>query len=312
LETRNLGKSGLAVSVVGLGCNNFGARLDQDATARVVHAALDHGITLFDTADIYGNRGQSEVMLGVALGPRRKDIVLATKSGKPMDDARTLMGNSRRYIVSAVEASLRRLRTAWIDLHQLHDPDPKTPIEETLRALDDLIRAGKIRYIGISNFAAWQVAEAEWAARALGTSAFISSQDEYSLLARHHEKELFPVLQKYGIGLLPYFPLASGALTGKYHRGVPPPEGTRLHSPTPFAAKFRSDEMFGKADALEAFARSRGHTLLELAFSWLADRPMVASVIAGATKPEQVAANAKAIAWKLTDEDRAEVDRLTL
>jgi aryl-alcohol dehydrogenase-like predicted oxidoreductase len=312
LEIRNLGKSGLGVSAVGLGCNNFGGRLDQDATSKVVHAALDHGITLFDTADIYGNRGQSEVTLGVALGARRKDIVLATKSGKPMDDAHTLMGNSRRYMISAVEASLKRLKTDWIDLHQLHDPDPKTPIEETLRALDDLIRAGKIRYIGISNFAAWEVAEAEWAARALGTNAFISSQDEYSMLVRDNEKSLFPLLEKYEIGLLPYFPLASGALTGKYKLGVPPPAGTRLHTPTPFSSKFKNDETFRKADALEAFAKSRGHTLLELAFSWLADRPMVASVIAGATKPEQIAANAKAINWELTDEDREEVDRLTL
>ena len=312
MELRNLGMSGLAVSAVGLGCNNFGGKLDQAGTSKVVHAALDHGINFFDTADIYGGRGKSEIMLGEALGPRRKDIVLATKSGKPMDDANVMMGNSRRYIIAAVEDSLKRMKTDWIDLHQLHDPDPKTPIEETMRALEDLIRAGKIRYIGCSNFAAWQVVEADWAARALGTSAFISSQDEYSLLVRNHEKVLFPVLEKYRIGLLPYFPLASGALTGKYHKGVAPAAGNRLHSPTPFAAKFKSDEVFGKADALEAFAKSRGHTLLELAFSWLADRPMVASVIAGATKPEQIEANAKAINWKLTDKDRAEVDRLTL
>jgi aryl-alcohol dehydrogenase-like predicted oxidoreductase len=229
-----------------------------------------------------------------------------------MDDSHLKMGNSRRYIITAVEDSLKRLKTDWIDLHQLHDPDPKTPIEETLRALDDLIRAGKIRYIGCSNFAAWQIVEADWAARALGTHAFISSQDEYSLLVRDHEKVLFPVLEKYRIGLLPYFPLASGALTGKYHKGKAPAADTRLHNPSPFAAKFKTDDMFGKADALEAFAKSRGHTLLELAFSWLADRPMVASVIAGATKPEQVEANVKAINWKLTPEDRAEVDRLTL
>ena len=312
MEIRNLGRSGLAVSAVGLGCNNFGATLDLEATRKVVHTALDRGITLFDTADIYGNRGKSEVMLGAALGARRKDIVLATKSGKPMDDARTLMGNSRRYIMSAVEASLKRLKTDWIDLHQLHDPDPKTPIEETLRALDDLIRQGKIRYVGCSNFAALEVVEANWAARAINTNPFTSAQDEYSLLARHHEKALFPVLEKYRIGLLPYFPLASGMLTGKYRRGEPAPKGKRLASPPPFAVRFKSEENYARAEALRAFAESRGHTLLELAFSWLAERPMVASVIAGATKPEQVEANVKAIAWKLTDEDRAEVDRLTL
>jgi aryl-alcohol dehydrogenase-like predicted oxidoreductase len=222
MEFRNLGRSGLRVSLVGLGCNNFGARIDLDATRKVVHRALDVGITLFDTADSYGNRGGSETMLGDALGDRRKDIVLATKFSQPMDDAQTLKGASRRYIMSAVEASLRRLKTDWIDLYQQHLPDPLTPSEETLRALEDLTRQGKVRYIGCSNMAAWQVTEAVWTSRLHDLNAFASAQDDYSL-ARDGERELLPALTAHGLGLLPFF-LAGGLLTGKYKRGQPLPE----------------------------------------------------------------------------------------
>ncbi|MEI9984831.1 MAG: aldo/keto reductase [Aliidongia sp.] len=224
---RNLGKSGLRVSLVGLGCNNFGMKLDVEGTRKVVHKALDVGITLFDTADIYGNAGGSETCLGQVLGDRRKDIVLATKFANPMGEGEMKKGASRRYIVSAVEASLKRLRTDWIDLYQQHVPDPLTPIDETLRALEDLVRSGKVRYIGCSNFKAWQVVEAQWTARSAGLSGFVSCQDEYSLLVRDIEKELLPAAEAYGLGLLPYFPLASGLLTGKYRRNQALPEGAR-------------------------------------------------------------------------------------
>ena len=228
MKRRNLGKSGLRVSLVGLGCNNFGGRIDLEASRRVVHKALDLGITLFDTADSYGNLGGSETILGQVLGERRKDIVLATKFGQAMDPAGNLKGASRRYILSAVEASLRRLQTDWIDLYQLHIPDPLTPLEETMRALDDLVHQGKVRYIGCSNLPAWQVVEAQWISRELGIQAFASCQDEYSLLVRNIEKELLPAMQAHGLGLLPYFPLASGMLTGKYKRNAPVPEGSRF------------------------------------------------------------------------------------
>ena len=311
MEQRNLGPSGLQVSVVGLGCNNFGGRLDLEASRAVVHKALDLGITFFDTADIYGDQGGSEKVLGEILGPRRKDIVLATKFGMPMDRDRGLMGASRRYIMSAVEASLRRLKTDWIDLYQLHEPDPRTPIEETLRALDDLVRQGKVRYIGCSNLPAWQVADALWTSRYHNLTSFISCQDEYSLVVRDHEKQLIPAIKHYGLGLLPYFPLACGLLTGKYKRGEAPPPGTRLASMSRWADKYLTDENFTIVERLTEFAQSRGHTLLELAFSWLASQPVVASVIAGATRPEQVEQNVKAASWKLTAEELAEIDRLS-
>ena len=310
MEFRNLGRSGLRVSVVGLGCNNFGGRLDVEATRRVVHTAIDAGITLFDTADIYGNRGGSESQLGEVLGPRRKDIVLATKFGMAMDDVDVLKGGSRRYIMAAVEASLKRLKTDWIDLYQLHRPDPLTPIEETLRALDDLIRAGKLRYIGCSNLPGWQVVEAHFTARELGINGFASVQDEYSLVERGIERELVPAAQRYGFGLLPFFPLASGLLTGKYARGEAAPTGTRFAEQR-YADRYFSDRNWDIVEGLRGFAEARGHSLLELAFSWLAARPLVASVIAGATRPEQVEANIKAAGWRLTPEELAEIDRIT-
>ena len=311
MELRNLGHSGLRVSAVGLGCNNFGGRIGLEESRAVVHAALDAGITLFDTADAYGERGGSETALGEILGPRRKDIVLATKFALPMDDAETQKGASRRYIVAAVEASLRRLRTDWIDLYQQHRPDPLTPIEETLRALDDLTRAGKIRYAGCSNLPAWQVVEAAWTARHLNLSGFVSCQDEFSLLVRGAEADLMPAMRGYGLGLLPYFPLASGLLTGKYQRNQPMPADARLTKTQRLADRYLTEANWTAAERLGDFAEARGHTLLELAFSWLLSRPPVSSVIAGATKPEQINANVAAGGWVLTAEELAEVDRIT-
>ena len=311
MELRNLGRSGLRVSAIGLGCNNFGGRIGLEASRAVVHAALDAGITLFDTADAYGDRGGSETALGEILGPRRKDIVLASKFALPMDDAETLKGASRRYIVGAVEASLRRLRTDWIDLYQQHRPDPLTPIEETLRALEDLTRAGKIRYAGCSNLPAWQVVEAAWTARYLHMPGFVSCQDELSLLVRGNEAELMPAMRAYGLGLLPYFPLASGLLTGKYRRNQPMPEGARLTGTQRLADRYLTDANWTAAERLGDFAEARGHTLLELAFSWLLAQAPVSSVIAGATKPEQVSANVAAGGWVLTAEELAELDGIT-
>lgn len=311
MELRNLGHSGLRVSTIGLGCNNFGGRIDQAATRRVVHKALDCGITLFDTADVYGERGGSETSLGRVLGERRKDIVLATKFAMPMDDSGTRKGASRRYILAAVEASLKRLATDWIDLYQLHEPDPLTPIEETLRALDDLVRSGKVRYVGCSNLPAWQVAEADGTARRLGLTAFISCQDEYSLVVRGIEAELIPAIEHFGLGLLPYFPLASGLLTGKYQRAAALPAGTRLAKTERLQRRFLTDANWPRAEKLAEFAAGRGHSLLELAFSWLLARPAIASVIAGATSPEQIEQNVKAGGWHLAPEDLAEIDRLS-
>ncbi len=308
---RKLGKSGLQVSVVGLGCNNFGMKIDLEASRKVVDQALELGITLFDTADIYGNRGSSETFLGQILGARRKAIVLATKFGMQMDRAGVLKGGSRRYIMAAVEDSLTRLKTDWIDLYQIHTPDPLTPIEETLRTLDDLVRAGKVRYIGCSNLPAWQVVEAQWTARQLGLNAFVSCQDEYSLLVRGPDRDLIPAMESYGLGLLPFFPLASGLLTGKYRRDSAPPAGTRLAMMEPLAKRYMSDANWPIVEQLEQFASERGHTILELAFSWLAARPTVASVIAGATAPEQVAQNVKAVGWSLTAEELTAIDRIT-
>jgi aryl-alcohol dehydrogenase-like predicted oxidoreductase len=308
MKRRNLGKSGLRVSLVGLGCNNFGGRIDLEASRRVVHKALDLGITLFDTADSYGNLGGSETILGQVLGERRKDIVLATKFGQAMDPAGNLKGASRRYILSAVEASLRRLQTDWIDLYQLHIPDPLTPLEETMRALDDLVHQGKVRYIGCSNLPAWQVVEAQWISRELGIQAFASCQDEYSLLVRNIEKELLPAMQAHGLGLLPYFPLASGMLTGKYKRNAPVPEGSRFAAWKALGERYANEANFDIVERLEKFSQQRGHSLLELAFSWLTAHPAVSSVIAGATRPEQVEQNAKAADWTLTPEDLAEID----
>jgi len=304
---RNLGRSGLRVSLVGLGCNNFGQRMDLESSRAVIHKALDCGITLFDTADVYGGRGGSETVLGQVLGDRRKDIVLASKFGMPMDDGEK-KGASRRYIMAAVEASLKRLKTDWIDLYQQHRHDPLTPIDETLRALDDLVSQGKVRYIGNSNFTAAQTVEAQLTARQLNLATFASCQDEYSLLKRDLDKENIGVMERYGLGLLPYFPLASGLLTGKHKRGAAA-AGTRLA--TPMFSNFLNDRNFDIVEKLEGFVKARGHSMVELAFSWLAARPTVASIIAGATRPEQIAANVRAAEWPLTAEDMNQIDGLT-
>ena len=310
MEIRNLGQSGLRVSSIGLGCNNFGGRIDEAATRAVIHKALDLGITLFDTADTYGERGGSETLMGRILGDNRKRIVLATKFGMPMDDTGEKQGGARRYIMAAVEDSLRRLRTDYIDLYQMHQADPRTPIEETLRALDDLIRQGKVRYIGCSNFPAWQMTEAAWTARASGLNGFVSFQDEYSLVHRAPEKDLLPAARKLGWGLLPYFPLASGLLTGKYRRNVALPEGTRLAKTQRLADRYLTERNWLIAEKLGDFAGSRGRTMLELAFSWLLAQHPVASVIAGATKPDQLEQNVKAGGWRLSAEDLSEIDRI--
>lgn len=314
MEQRNLGKSGLRVSAVGLGCNNFGGRIDLEATRRVVHKALDLGITFFDEADTYGDpRGTSETCLGQILGDRRKDIVLATKFARPMDGSGQFEGASRHYIMAEVEASLRRLRTDWIDLYQQHQPDPSTPIEETLRALDDLVRQGKVRYIGSSTLPGWQVVEAQWTAKHLGLHHFVSCQEEYSLLSRDLDREMMPVLEAYGLGLIPFRPLANGLLTGKYKRGEPLPQGARLSSETRAAGRYLTEANWVLAERLDGFAAEYGHTLLELALGWLLHRPAVASVIAGATTPEQVEQNVRAAAaWRLTADEKQEIDRLTL
>jgi aryl-alcohol dehydrogenase-like predicted oxidoreductase len=311
MEYRNLGRSGLRVSLVGLGCNNFGGRIGLEATRAVVDSAIACGITLFDTADIYGERGGSETLLGEVLGARRKEIVLASKFGMEMDDSGTRVGGSRRWIMRAVEDSLTRLKTDWLDLYQYHRPDPLTPIDETLRAFDDLVRQGKVRYIGCSNMPAWQVATAQWTARDLGLLPFASAQDEYSLVVRDAEKDLIPALTHYGMGLLPYFPLASGLLTGKYRRNAPMPEGARLTNTQRLAHRYLTDSNWQKAEQLADFAEARGHSMVELAFSWLAAQPVVSSVIAGATRPEQIEANVKAAGWKLTAEDMAAIDAIT-
>ena len=311
MQIRNLGASGLRVSAVGLGCNNFGERTDLESSRKVIHRALDLGITLFDTADIYSGMGGSETVLGTVLGDRRKDIVLATKFAKPMATDGTKQGASRRYIMSAVEASLRRLKTDYIDLYQQHDYDPLTPLEETLRALDDLVRQGKVRYLGNSNFPAWRVAEAEFTARAMNTNRFISCQDEYSLVVRDIEKDLLPAAQEYKLGLLPFFPLASGLLTGKYKRGTAAPQDTRFATTPRLRDRYVTTRNEDITEKLQAFAQSRGHTMLELAFSWLAARPQVASVIAGATRVEQIEQNVKAINWSLSAEEMDEIDRIT-
>ena len=302
METRTIGS--LTVSVVGLGCNNFGRRLDAARTAVVVDAALDAGINFFDTADVYG-AGQSEEFLGRALGQRRDQVVIATKFGNPMADQGS--GASPAYIRTAVEASLRRLGTDHIDLYQLHKPDPAVPIAETLGGLQELVESGKVREIGCSNFSVEQLRAAE-AAVGVGAARFVSVQNEYSVLRRDPEQGVLAECERMGMAFLPYFPLASGLLTGKYRQGQPAPEGTRLAGGN--AASQLSDRNLAIVEELIQFAESRGHSILELAVSWLLVRPVVASVIAGATKPEQVRANVDAAGWRLTETDLAEIDRI--
>ena len=306
MNYRQLGSSGLQVSAIGLGTNNFGRRLDAAATETVVHAALDAGVNMIDTSNSYGG-GDSEEFIGRALKGRRHEAVLATKVSSRVSDGPNNAGNSRKHIYDQVDVSLRKLRTDYIDLYQIHWWDPNTPIEETLRALDELIRAGKVRYGGCSNFAAWQVCESHWTAKTLGINGFVSMQPHYSMLYRQPEEEMIPFCEKYGIGILPYYPLENGFLTGKYRRDQPAPDGTRLAENDRGALSSRN---FDILEGLEAFASERGHTILELAFAWLLASPMVSSVIAGATRVEQVEANAASAAWSLTADELEEVNAM--
>lgn len=313
-EYRRLGTSGLSVSVIGLGCNNLGrpgtASESQRGAAAVVSAALDAGITLFDVADSYGRSpGVSEELLGRALGRNRDDVVVATKFGldlKGVNGPDWGARGSRRYILKAVESSLKRLNTDWIDLYQYHAPDPSTPIDETLAALDQLVQSGKVRYIGHSNFAGWQVAEAEYVARQLGSTRFIAAQNHYNLLERTLEREVVPAAQSYGLGILPYFPLANGLLTGKYAAGHAPAGSRLTHSRTNLLDQADWEQLAN----FSAYARARSLTELEVAFSWLASRPAVSSVIAGATKPEQARQNAEAARWIPSEADLEELDHI--
>ena len=308
MEKRKLGSSALEVSVVGLGGNNFGGRLDLAATRAVVDRALELGVTLIDTADAY-NAGASEELLGEMLAGRRRQVVLATKFGLAIDGSRMRGGARRGYIMRAVEGSLKRLRTDWIDLYQLHRPDPATPIEETMRALDELVRQGKVRHVGCSNLSGAQVAEALRIAQNHGLTPFISAQDQFSLLARGIERELIPALESNEVGLIPYFPLASGLLSGKFKRGEPLPPETRMASAR-YSGRFINERNWQLLEDLTAFARGRDHTLLELAFGWLLGKPVVASVIAGASTPHQIEQNVRAAEWRLSAAELAEVDRI--
>lgn len=307
MKVRRLGNSGLKVSVVGLGCNNFGMRIDAAQTEVVVNAAIDAGITLFDTADIYGGT-QSEVFLGKALGKRRHEIVLATKFGMQVGGDPKKRGGSRKWIMRAVEDSLSRLGTDYIDLYQHHQPDGDTPVDETLRALDDLVTQGKVRYLGNSNYSGWQIADADWTAA--GQTRFVSAQNLYSLLERDVEREVLPACEHFGLGFLPFFPLASGLLSGKYKRGEAPAEGTRLQAWGARGQASLTDANFDRVEKLEAWAQARGHTILELAFAWLLGHPVVSSVIAGATTAEQVKTNAATAEWLLTPDEVDEVGKL--
>jgi aryl-alcohol dehydrogenase-like predicted oxidoreductase len=308
---RPLGASGLVVSTVGLGCNAFGVRADIDATRDIVHAAIDSGITLFDVADIYGPEpGVSESLLGEVLGDHRDDIVLATKFGMDMQGANGAdhgVRGSRRYIRRAVEASLRRLRTDHIDLYQVHEPDPVTPIEETLTALQELVAEGKVRYVGSSNFAGWQVVEADWVARSSGSATFISAQNKYSMYDRSAEAELIPACEHVGVGLIPFFPLEYGLLAGRYKRGEPAPEGSKLSG----SSGRLENADFDRIERFEAYAAERGLSPVQVAIGGLAAQPAVASVIAGASKADQVVTNAEAGQWEPTPEDLVALDEIT-
>ena len=307
-----LGDSGLLVSVVGLGCNNFGGRLDVEQTRAVVDAAIDEGITLFDTAETYGGAGASELALGEVLQGRRDQVVLATKFGHQGAD----MGygpaagakGGRSYIKIAVEKSLARLNTDYIDLYQLHTPDPVTPIDETLAALDELVTEGKVRYLGHSNFSGWQIADAAHVAQSAGRTPFISAQNHWSLLARDAEREVVPAARHFGLGLLPYFPLANGLLTGKVRRGQAVPAGTRLAEPR--RAGYVTDAKLDSVEALIAWGQEQGVSILEIAIGGLAAQPGCASVIAGATSAEQVRANVAAGQWQPEDDQLAAIDKL--
>ena len=308
MEYRNLGKAGVKVSAIGIGCNQFGGKVNQEGTKAIVNRALELGINFFDTADVY-SRGVSEEFLGAALEGQRERVVIATKGRYKMGDGPNDQGASRYHIMNAVEASLRRLRTDHIDLYQIHEWDEAVSIHEMMRALDDLVRAGKVRYIGASNFDAWQLCRNNDVAEMQGWEQFVTVQPHYHMLEREIERELVPYCAWAHIGILPYFPLAGGFLTGKYKRGEPAPAGSRGEK-SPYVQKYLTDANFDKLDKLQAFADSRGHTLHDLAFAWLLGNQQVASVIAGATSPEQVTANAATAEWKLSVEEMDELKAL--
>ncbi len=324
MEYRRLGKSGLLVSEIGLGGNNFGGRIGEQESISVIHKALDLGINFIDTADIY-SQGNSEVCVGKAVKGKRSDVIIATKFAGPMGTLPNDRGTSRYHILKAVEASLKRLSTDYIDLYYVHMPDAATPIEETLRTLNDLVRSGKVRYIGCSNFAAWQLSEALWTSRVNNLESFVVIQSQYNLLNRNIELELVPCCQSYGIGVVPWGPLASGFLTGKYQRGKPAPAGTRLASQQPppsrppagqpagrpiMFAPILTDSNFDKLEKMQEFSIKHGHNVGELAIAWLLSHTWLSSVIAGATSPEQVSFNVTAANWKLTAQETGELNQL--
>lgn len=310
MEYRKLGNSGLKVSEIGLGGDTFGRWADEQTSIAIINHALDLGINFIDTADVYGGRGQSEEFIGKVVKGKRSQVFIATKFRTAMGEGPNEGGGSRHHIMSAVDASLRRLNTDHIDLYQIHSPDSTTPIEETLRALDDLVHAGKVRYIGCSNFAAWQLCEALWISKVNNLHSFVTEQPQYNLIDRHIEQDLIPCCQTYGIGVIPYYPLAAGFLTGKYRRGEAPPAGSRFNS-EPSYTQILSDANFDKLDKLQTFASQRGHSVTELAIAWLLSHPWVSTVIPGATKIEQVSANVTAVEWKLTANEVAQLEKIT-
>jgi aryl-alcohol dehydrogenase-like predicted oxidoreductase len=309
MQYRQVGTSGLEVSVIGLGGTNFGNRSTQEQTDSIVAGAIDRGITLIDTANSY-SAGKSEAAIGKALKGKRDQVVLTSKFAQRTGDEPMMCGGSRQHIIKAVEDSLRRLQTDHIDLYQMHIPDPAVPIEETLRALDDLVRQGKVRYIGSSCFEAWQLAEAQWTAKSLGLERFVSTQCHYSLLTRDVEHHLLPMCASYGIGVLPFFSLESGLLTGKYRAGAELPADARAAKFPQFFFGDMSDESFAKIEALHAFATERGHTLTELALAALLPQPGVSSIVVGATSPEQLDGSIAAIEWELSPEDLADINEI--
>jgi aryl-alcohol dehydrogenase-like predicted oxidoreductase len=310
MEYRNLGRSGLIVSALGLGCNNIGRQVDQDAADAIINKCVEMGITYFDGADVYGSeRGRGEEVLGRAIRPHRRNVVLATKASGRMGEGPYWAGASRKYLMDALDASLRRLDTDYIDLYQIHFPDPSTPIEETLRALDDMVRSGKVRYIGCCNYSVGQLCEAVAAGEREHTVSFISAQNRYNMLQREIRADLLPACERLGLGILPFYPLVSGLLTGKYTRDHTP-EGTRLTSGIHFYDGVLASADYDLLDRLTQFAAERGHSLLELAIGWLASQPAVGSVMTGATKVEQIEANAKASDWRLTPDEMQAVDAI--
>ena len=310
MQFRNVGRAGLRVSTIGLGCNNFGWTIDKDASRPVVHKALDLGITLFDTADYYGSTpGNSEDVLGDLIAGQRDRIVLTTKFGVPLVGGDRTPNNSRSFVLNAIEGSLRRLKTDWVDIYMIHWPDASTPMEETLRALDDIISSGKARYIACSNLAPWRIVESKWIAKEISSHGFIAAQDEYNLINRAAEKDLIPALQAYDMALIPYFPLASGLLTGKYLKEAA--TGRLQQNFLNLGNRLLTETNLDKVRKLNEVAEGAGHSLLELAMSWTASRPGVASVIAGATRAEQLEQNVAALNWDFTPDQIAAIDEIT-